>query len=57
MSFEAHLASLEEKHHALEAELANVLSRPRPQEDVVVDLKRKKLKLKDKMELLRHAQQ
>lgn len=56
MSSEAHLASLEEKHLALEAELANIMSRPQPQEDIVIDLKRKKLKLKDKMEMLKHTQ-
>ncbi len=53
MSFETHLASLEAKHSALENELATLLNRPQPQEELVIDLKRKKLKLKDKMEMLR----
>lgn len=53
MSFETHLASLEAKHTALENELAALLSRPQPQEELVIDLKRKKLRLKDKMEMLK----
>lgn len=53
MSFETHLASLEAKHNALETELSSLLSRPQPQEELVIDLKRKKLKLKDRMEMLR----
>lgn len=53
MSSEAHLASLEKKHHALEAELTLLMSSPRPQEELVIDLKRRKLKLKDRMEQFR----
>ncbi|WP_162653081.1 DUF465 domain-containing protein [Lentilitoribacter sp. Alg239-R112] len=53
MSSEAHLASLEEKHHALEAELDTLMNSPRPQEELVIDLKRRKLKLKDRIEQFR----
>lgn len=56
MSSEAHLASLEEKHHALEAELNTLMNSPRPQEELVIDLKRRKLKLKDRMEQFRSTQ-
>ena len=54
MSVESHLASLEEKHLALESELESVMNRPRPEENLVIDLKRKKLRLKDKMEAIKH---
>lgn len=53
MSSEAHLASLEEKHNALEAELASLMNSPRPQQALVIDIKRRKLKLKDRMEEFR----
>ena len=54
MSVESHLASLEKKHLALESELETVMNRPRPEDNLVVDLKRKKLRLKDRMEAIRH---
>jgi hypothetical protein len=57
MSYETHLASLEEKHNALETELSALMSRPLPQDDLVIYIKRKKLKLKDKIETFRSTKQ
>lgn len=53
MSIDAHLASLEKKHGELEAELRSVLGQPSVHDQTIVDLKRRKLRLKDEINRLR----
>ncbi len=50
MNTQAHLASLREKHGELEAELQNAMNHPSTASSVIVELKRKKLRLKDQIE-------
>ncbi|WP_082469588.1 MULTISPECIES: DUF465 domain-containing protein [Rhizobium/Agrobacterium group] len=52
MTIQAHIASLEKKHGALEEELETVLASPSSDDQQIVDLKRKKLRLKDEMQRL-----
>jgi hypothetical protein len=56
MSIEAHLASLERKHGELEEELRFVLSKPSVEDETIVDIKRRKLRLKDEIQRLRSAE-
>lgn len=56
MSIEAHLASLERKHGELEEELRFVLSKPSVEDEAIVDIKRRKLRLKDEIQRLRSAE-
>lgn len=56
MSIEAHLASLEKKHGELEEELRFVLSRPSVDDETIVDIKRRKLRLKDEIQRLRSSE-
>jgi hypothetical protein len=53
MSIDAHLASLEKKHGELEAELRVVLGQPSSHTETIVDIKRRKLRLKDEISRLR----
>lgn len=53
MSIDAHLATLERKHGELESELRSVMSQPSAQDEMIVDIKRRKLRLKDEIERLR----
>lgn len=53
MSIDAHLATLEKKHGELEAELRTVQSQPSVQDEMIVDIKRRKLRLKDEINRLR----
>ncbi|MBT9369319.1 DUF465 domain-containing protein [Rhizobium sp. CSW-27] len=55
MTIQAHIASLEKKHGALEEELQAVLASPSSDDREIADLKRRKLKIKDQMERLREA--
>jgi hypothetical protein len=54
MSMQSHLAELEKKHQALEAEINDCLAHPAVDDLRVVELKRKKLLVKDEIERLRH---
>ena len=54
MSMQSHLAELEKKHRALEAELNDCLAHPATDDLRLVELKRKKLLVKDEIERLRH---
>lgn len=54
MSMQSHLAELEKKHQALEAEIVDCLAHPAVDDLRVVELKRKKLLVKDEIERLRH---
>ncbi len=54
MSMQSHLAELEKKHQALEQELTECLTHPAVDDLKIVELKRKKLQVKDEIERLRH---
>ena len=54
MSMQSHLAELEKKHQALEQEINDCLAHPAVDDLRVVELKRKKLQVKDEIERLRH---
>jgi hypothetical protein len=53
MSMQSHLAELEKKHQALEAEINECLTHPATDDLRIVELKRKKLQVKDEIERLR----
>lgn len=53
MTIQAHLASLEKKHGALEEELESILASPSADDREIVEIKRRKLRLKDEMERLK----
>lgn len=55
MALQAHIASLEQKHGALEEELENVLASPSSDDQEIADIKRRKLRLKDEVERLKAA--
>ena len=54
MSIQAHLAELERRHQALEAEIAEARSHPSIDDLQIVELKRRKLLVKDQIARL-HA--
>jgi len=54
MSMQSHLAELEKKHQALEDEINECLAHPATDDLKIVELKRKKLQVKDEIERLRH---
>ena len=53
MSIEAHLESLVRKHGVLESQIAQMLTRPVPDQAELSQLKREKLRLKDEIERIR----
>ena len=53
MSMESHLAELEKRHRALEDELAEALAHPSTDDLRIVELKRRKLLVKDEIARLR----
>jgi len=53
MTIEAHLATLEQKHGALEEELHAALSQPSSEDQVISEIKRRKLRIKDEIERLK----
>ena len=53
MSLESHLAELVRKHGELERKLDEALAHPATDQLDLVELKRKKLKLKDEIERMR----
>ena len=53
MTIEAHLATLEQKHGALEEELHVALSRPSSEDQAISEIKRRKLRIKDEIERLK----
>jgi hypothetical protein len=54
MSMEAHLAELKRRHRALEAEIAEALAHPWIDNLQIVELKRRKLLVKDEIASLQH---
>ncbi|MGN6548838.1 MAG: YdcH family protein [Pararhizobium sp.] len=55
MTIEAHLATLERKHGALEDELHDALTCPSAQDHAIADIKRRKLRIKDEIERLKSS--
>ncbi|HYF54454.1 MAG TPA: DUF465 domain-containing protein [Salinarimonas sp.] len=55
MSLQSHLAELERKHQALEREIQDCLVHPSANDLRVVELKRRKLQLKDEIMRLRQS--
>ncbi len=55
MSLDMHLATLQQKHAAIEAELEAAHLSPATSDVELRDMKRRKLKLKDEMERLRSS--
>ncbi|ACP26574.1 MULTISPECIES: YdcH family protein [Sinorhizobium] len=55
MTIEAHLATLEKKHGALEEELHEALNSPSCEDELISELKRRKLRIKDEIERLRSS--
>lgn len=54
MSVESHLSELVRRHHVIEQAIMAEESHPATDELKVLELKRKKLSLKDEIERLRH---
>jgi hypothetical protein len=54
MSLEAHLAELERRHHAIKVAIDAEKAHPAADELRLIELKRKKLSIKDAIEKLRH---
>ena len=55
MAIQAHLVELERKHKLLESELHEALLHLSTDDLEIVELKRRKLMVKDQIERLRHA--
>jgi hypothetical protein len=49
MSIQSHLAELEQRHTSLETQIKEALQHPSTDDLVLVDLKRKKLQVKDEI--------
>jgi hypothetical protein len=56
MSMQTHLADLEQRHRALEKELHEALAHPSIDNLKIVELKRRKLQLKDEIVRLQQAE-
>jgi hypothetical protein len=55
MAIQAHLAELERKHQSLEDQLHDALNHLSTDDIAILELKRRKLMLKDEIERLRHT--
>ena len=53
MAIESHLAELERRHQALEQEISEALAHPSTDDLKIVELKRRKLHVKDEISRLR----
>ena len=54
MSMQSHLAELERRHQALEAEICEARAHPSTDDLTIVELKRRKLLVKDEIARLKH---
>jgi len=54
MSMQSHLAELEKRHRALEAEISEALAHPSTDDLKIAELKRRKLHVKDEIARLQH---
>jgi hypothetical protein len=55
MSMQSHLAELEKRHQALEDEINECLMHPATDDLTIVELKRRKLQVKEEIERLRQT--
>jgi hypothetical protein len=55
MSLQANLTELEAQHQALDRQLTEAMSHPSTEDSIIVELKRRKLHVKDEIERLRHV--
>jgi hypothetical protein len=55
MSLEANLSDLEAQHRALDVQISEALAHPSTDDSVIVELKRRKLHVKDEIARLRHS--
>jgi hypothetical protein len=55
MTIEAHLATLEKKHFALEEELHAAIKQPSAEDQAIAEIKRRKLRIKDEIERIRSS--
>ncbi len=53
MAIESHLAELERRHQALEQEISEALAHPSTDDLTIVELKRRKLHVKDEISRLK----
>lgn len=56
MSMQTHLVDLEERHRALESEIHEALAHPGIDDLKIVELKRRKLQVKDEIARLQQAE-
>ena len=56
MSLDERITALKSKHQALEAQIDEENGRPHPDDVVIHDLKKQKLKIKDEIATLQEAQ-
>ncbi len=54
MALESHIQELADKHHKLDEQIHDELHRPLPDELTIAELKKRKLRLKEEIERLRH---
>ena len=54
MAIESHLAELEKRHEALEEQISEALTHPSTDDLQLLELKRKKLNVKDEIARIRH---
>lgn len=55
MSTQSRLAELQRRHQALETELAATIAHPSSADEEIRELKRRKLRVKEEIETLRHT--
>ncbi len=49
MSLQEHIHSLKQKHASLESQLEEEENRPQPDDQIITELKRQKLRIKDEL--------
>ena len=54
MGLESHIQELADKHHKLDEQIQEELHRPHPDDIALAELKKRKLRLKEEIERLRH---
>lgn len=54
MGLESHIQELSDKHHKLDELIQDELHRPHPDDLLLSDLKKRKLRLKEEIERLKH---
>lgn len=54
MGLESHIQELSDKHHKLDEQIQQELHRPHPDDLMISELKKRKLRLKEEIERLRH---